>query len=299
MSALTRKKVLSAAEELGYSPNAIARSLITSTTRIVGIVTAGLDNPSYAASLEAINTLLQERGFASLVFIAHELENTDDLVARLIKYRVDALILTAAPLSSNVVDQCTRANMPVVLFGRYTETDLVTTVVSDNVQGGCDVAEFLVGCGHRQIAFIAGLDETSDGRDRARGFHQHMIECGKPDYLQVPGFFSYDGATTATRRLLDGSRRPDAIFCANDVMAAAALDVVRDQLGLRVPEDVAIVGYDNSSIARWPAYSITSVDGNIPDMARLAVDAVVEASGSPRSEKRITVAPRLIRRRSA
>ncbi len=299
VSVSTRRKVYQAAAELGYSPNAIARSLITRRTRIIGIVTAGLDNPAYADCLEEINVRLQQQGLASLLFIAPRLEHTDPLVERLLHYRVDALIITAAALSSNVVEQCTLARVPVVLCNRYTDSDFVTSIVSDNVQGGRDAAEFLVGSGYRRIAFIAGLDETSDGRDRARGFGQRMVELGRPDYMKAAGYFSHEGAAAATRELLGHARRPDAIFCANDVMAAAAMDVIRDESGLRVPADVAVVGYDNSAIARWPAYSMTSIDVNIADIAGLAVGAVMDAIDGQASNRRITVAPRLVKRMSA
>ena len=299
VSASTRTKVYQAAAELGYSPNAIARSLITSRTRIVGIVTAGLDNPAYAASLEEINVRLQRHKLASLLFIAPRLEQTDILVEQLLHYRVDALIITAAALSSNVVEQCTAARVPVVLCNRYTDSDLVTSIVSDNVEGGRDAAAFLVRAGHQHIAFIAGLDETSDGRDRARGFGERMVELGRPDYAEAAGLFSHDGAAAATRTLLGRARRPDAIFCANDVMAAACMDVVRGEAGLRVPDDVAVLGYDNSAIAQWPAYSMTSIDVNIAGIAELAVDAVVDAMNGQVSNKRILVAPRLVKRLSA
>ncbi len=304
----TRRKVLAAAEQLGYFPNAIARSLITSRTRIVGIVTATLDNPFYAACLEAIGLLLQEQGLASLVLLASNLDDTDRLLAKLLTYQVDAVILTAAARSSTVSAQCARAGKPVVLLNRYIDADHVTSVVSDNVGGGRDVARHLVQAGYRRIAFISGLQGTSDGRDRMRGFRNAMIELGRADLPVADGFYSHDGAAIAARRLLDAHPPPDAIFCANDVMAAACIDVIRDERGLRIPHDVAVVGYDNSSLARWPAYGITSVDQNIPELARLAVEVLTDngaistrndsaAAGQP--VRHLVVPPRLVVRGSS
>ena len=299
IAAETRRKVLEAAEHLGYSPNAIARSLITSRTRIVGIVTATLENPFYAASLEAINLLLQEQGLASLVLLASGLDDTDRLVSKLLTYQVDAVILTAAARSSTVSAKCAHAGTPVILFNRYTDVDQVTSIVSDNVRGGHEVARHLIQAGYRRIAFISGLEETSDGRDRAHGFQNGMIEFGRSDFPVVCGFYSHDGAAIATRRLLGSDPSPDAIFCANDVMAAACIDVIRDEHGLRVPEDVAVVGYDNSSLARWPAYGITSVDQNIPELARLAVEFLIKGRPVGDPPQRIVVPPQLVIRRSS
>ena len=299
IAAGTRRKVLEAAEHLGYSPNAIARSLITSRTRIIGIVTATLENPAYAASLEAINLLLQEHGYASLVFLASSLDDTDRLVSKLLTYQVDAVILTAAARSSTVSAKCAHAGKPLILFNRYTDMDHVTSIVSDNVLGGHEVARHLIQSGYRRIAFVSGLEETSDGRDRALGFRNGMTKFGRSDFTVVPGLYSHDGAAAATRHLLDLDPRPDAIFCANDVMAAACIDVIRDERGLRVPEDVAVVGYDNSSLARWPAYGITSVDQNIPELARLAVEFLTDGGSLGDLPRRIVVPPQLVIRRSS
>ena len=299
IAAETRRKVLEAAEELGYSPNAIARGLITNRTRLIGIISATLDNPAYAACLQSLSLLLPEPGLASIVMRASSLDDTDRLVSELLTYQVDGIILTAAARYSTVGAKCLRAGKPVILFNRYTDTDHATSVVSDNVGGARDVAHHLTAGGFRRIAFIAGLDGTSDGRDRSRGFRDGMIACGQPDFVTLPGFYSHNGATEATRRLLDGDPRPDAIFCANDVMAAACIDVVRDERGLRVPEDVAVVGYDNSSLAHWPAYSITSVDQDIAELARLAVGFLTDPRSGDDRPRRVVVRPRLIVRRSS
>jgi DNA-binding LacI/PurR family transcriptional regulator len=294
----TKRKVMQAAERLGYQPNAIARSLITNRTNIVGVVTAGLDNWAYAVYLESIGRHLQAQGFASLVMVATDLGETDSVVSKLLTYQVDGLILTAAPLSSTVAAQCERAGKPVVFVNRYTDVDHFTSIVNDNVQGGREVADLLVELGYERIAFIAGLETTSDGRDRARGFRERMAELGRAGFVTEPGFYSHQGATDAARRLLGKFPRPDAIFCANDVMAAAAIDVARVECGLRVPEDVAFVGYDNSRIAEWPAYSLTSMDHDIPEMARLAVEAVINADAAVTPDRRIVIPSRLVIRGS-
>lgn len=295
----TRRRVMEAAVQLGYTPNAIAQSLITRRTNIVGIVTAGLENWAYATHLEALSLELQAHGLATLVLVAKDLQDTDHFVSKLLTYQVDGLILTAASLSSTVAEQCARAGRPVVLVNRYTDVDHVTSVVNDNEKGGRDVADHLVAEGFQRIAFIAGLEVTSDGRDRAKGFRQRMSELGFGDFVTEPGYYSYEGASEATRRLLSQHPRPDAVFCANDVMAAATIDVAKNEFGLRIPEDLAVVGYDNSSLAQWPAYSLTSFDLNIPEMARLAVDALLSEVADNGAERRIVVPALLIPRQSS
>ena len=173
----TRRKVLGAAATLGYSQNAIARSLITQRTGIVGVVTTALRNPFYASLLQETNELLQERGYASLLVVAGR-DNLDSLVPMLLSYQVDGFIITSAMLSSTMAARCHASGKPVVLVDRYIESDIVTSISSDNIVGAAAVADFLLDAGHRYIAFISGLPDTSSARDRERGFRLRLMERG-------------------------------------------------------------------------------------------------------------------------
>jgi DNA-binding LacI/PurR family transcriptional regulator len=293
----TRRKVLDAAAMLGYSPNAIARSLITQRTNIIGVVTTDLRNPFHAALLQEIGDLLQAKGFASLLMIAGR-DNLDSLVPKLLSYQVDGFILTAVMLSSTMAARCDEIGKPVVLVDRYIESDTITSISSDNLGGGAEVADFLIDGDHQRIAFMAGVRETSSSRDRERGFRDRLAERGRRLYATDCGDYDPHESATAARRLLSMTPRPDAIFCANDVMAMATVDVARNEFGLEVPSDLSVVGYDN--VAASLHYGLTTVGQDVHQMAIQATTALFNRLGSAAlPTERQTVASHLVVRDSA
>lgn len=276
VSADTRAKVLRAADQLGYRPNMMARSLSTSRTHLVGVVTTHLDNPFYATLLQRLIEEIQQIGMAALTFIADETSN-DEQVSSLLSYRVDALVLTNTSLSSRMSARCAQGETPVVAINRYLSADTVTSVTCDNVSSGAAVADLLVDMMCQRIAFMAGRPDTSSSRDRERGFRSRLTERGRFLHAIETGNYEYENGASAARVLLSRPEPPDAIFCANDLMALATIDVARREFGLQIPKDLAVVGFDNSDAANWPTYNLTSVDQNIGRMVALATDEIIAA----------------------
>jgi DNA-binding LacI/PurR family transcriptional regulator len=274
VSAETRSKVLAAADMLGYRPNAIARSLSKRQSSLIGIVASNLDNPFYSQMLATLSVLLQARGYAVLLVVADSRE-IDGLIPRLLSYQVDGVILPATTLGSKIAIDLQRFGRPVVLVNRYLAHDVVSSVSGDNVGGGAAVADLLAQSGRRRIAFLAGQPDTSSSRDRGRGFRERLASYGIAVTADDVGHYTRDGGAAAARRLLARAPQPDAIFCANDAMALAVLEVARTEFNLEVPSELAIVGYDNSTPAAWPFYQLTSVDQNLPEMARIAVELLI------------------------
>lgn len=292
----TRQKVLSAAAMLSYRPNAIARSLSKQSSQLIGIVASDLDNPFYAQMLSTLAKLLQQRGYGILLLIA-ESEDLDELIPKLLSYQVDGVILPAATLGSQIAIELQRSGKPVVLVNRYLRHDIVSSVSGDNVGGGAVVADLLASRGHQRVAFLAGLNDTSSSRDRGRGLKEQLARHGLALYAEDVGEYGRNPGAAAMRRLLSLSPRPDAVFCANDTMALAALEVARTEFGIDVPRDLAIVGYDNSAPAAWPFYQLTSVDQNLPEMARISVELLLRKLASRLgSVDHVVVPARLIER---
>jgi DNA-binding LacI/PurR family transcriptional regulator len=273
-----RDQVMSAARLLGYSPNAIARSLITRRSDLVGVIVGELENPFHAGVLQFIAEALQRNGRTSLLFVAPP-EEIDSLIPQVLAYQVDAVILTGATLSTRMAIRCQDAGIPVALVNRYIDSDVVTSVVGDNVDGAAQVGRHLAEQGFRRIAFMAGLATSSSTRDREHGLLVALNERGLKVHSRDVGHYQAAGGTAAAVRLLDRADRPDAIFCANDVMAAATVDVARSRFGLRVPGDLAVAGYDNSPIAGMAAYQLTSVEQNMKAMAETAVELLRGGKG--------------------
>jgi DNA-binding LacI/PurR family transcriptional regulator len=298
ISSSTKKKVLEAAEALGYQPNALARSLITRRTGIIGIVSTDLDNPFYAVLLQDLSRRLQSEGLAPLLLFGDE-TSTDRQITQLLSYQVDALVLTNATLSSAMAARCARVEKPIVAINRYLTQEEITSITCDNRGSAAAVANHLISLGCRRIAFIAGKPDASSSRDREAGFLRRLGELGHSVVAVDSGDYHHLGGVEAARRVLSGPARPDAVFCANDMMAFGVMDAARDEFGLRIPEDLKVCGFDNSTLAGWSSYNLTSVDQNVAGMIDAGVEHIIACiSGERPSTRHLEIPGRLVVRES-
>jgi DNA-binding LacI/PurR family transcriptional regulator len=269
-----RDKVQEAARKLGYQPNAHARSLITGRSRIIGLVLSALENLYYPAVLERLAKRLQQDGYHLLIFIGDN-ANSDDLVEEILQYNVDGIVLGATTLSSALAQRCADASIPVVLFNRIMASGsagAVSSVRSDNVGGGRDIARFLVAGGHQRIAYIAGREDSSTNLEREQGFREGLAELGQRIYARAIGNYDVEQARQAARDLFAATAdRPDAVFVAGDLMAIVVLDTLRHELGLAVPQDVSVVGFDNVPQAGWASYELTTFEQPVEPMVEATV----------------------------
>jgi DNA-binding LacI/PurR family transcriptional regulator len=277
----TRKRVVEAARALGYRPNAIARSLTTSRSRIIGVALAYLQNHFYPDVLEALSRGLQGRGYHVLLFTPDAGRHADPELQEVLAWRVDALILASTTLSSALASECHAAGIPVLLFNRTSRGATLSSVTGENARGGQVIARFLLAAGHRRCAFLAGIENSSTSRDRERGFVGALATAGAAPPLREVGLYRFDAAAAATRRLLAREDRPDAIFCANDHMATAAAEVARHEFGLRIPRDLSIIGFDDTGPAAWPSFSLSSFSQPLQPMVDAAVALVCEMIEQP------------------
>lgn len=289
ISADTRARVLASARELGYRPNAIARSLITKNSRIIAVVMAYLENLFYPAVLEELGRALAAQNYHLLLFTGFMDRDSDPVFEQLMQYRVDGIILASTSLSSELSEECATAGIPVVLFNRTTLRASVSSVTTGNRDGGRQIADFLVAAGHRRFGYIAGLQASSTNRDRYEGFLEGLAAHGIADVAVETGNYSRLDAEAATRRMLSRPDRPDALFVANDHMAVAAMDVARHEFGLQVPRDLSIIGYDDVDLARWPSYDLTSMRQPVQPMVAATVDILMRqiTSGVITAEHRV------------
>ncbi|MDJ0780365.1 MAG: LacI family DNA-binding transcriptional regulator [Desulfosarcinaceae bacterium] len=294
-----RQKVLAAAEQLGYQPNIIARSLSGKATRLIGIVMVKIGDPFYARILAAFSRKLQEHGYWSLLLNVNDDLGLEEALPQALQYQVDGIVLTSATLSSPIAARCAAMGVPVVMFNRYSLEVAVNSVGCDHAQGARDLADFLLKGGHRRMAYIAGEENSSTNQERERGFTEGLAAAGQRLFARESGDYSYAAGFDATGRLLARPERPDAIFCANDWMAIGAIDQAR-QSGLKVPEDLSVVGFDDAAMAAWPRYSLTTINQPIDKLVMAAVEVLVNAIESPTEDRVIKLIPgRLVVRNSA
>ena len=300
-SRATEEKVRKAADELGYRPNVLARSLVSGKSRIIGLVVAYLDNYFYPEALEKLSNALQAQGYHVLVFMAgNAQENIDQVFQEILDYQVDGIIVASVALSSDLADRARGAGVPVVMFNRSQDGPDVTSISSANFMGGLRVANFLALHEPARIGYIAGWEGASTQRDREAGFVHQLEKHGRKIDRRTIGEFNTDRARDAARAMFGRSDYPDAVFVANDHMAFAVMDVIRFELGLRIPDDVMVVGYDDVPPASWPAYDLTTVRQPANRMVAATVDLLIsKISGLEGTPKRIEIDGPLIIRGSA
>ncbi|MHB0777252.1 LacI family DNA-binding transcriptional regulator [Halomonas sp. WWR20] len=295
----TRQRVLQRAKELGYQPNPYAQSLITQRTKIAGIIVSDITNPFYPEVLTGLTEALQKIGLNVMLFTGNGENGADEAIPLALRYQPDLVVVMAATVSSQVAVQATAKGTHLVFFNRYVPDSNAFTVICDNRLGGREVADYLIETGHQKLAFVAGLPGATTSQDRWKGFLERCRERGHSTPVkEEAGLFSHDAGYTATLRLLSGDERPDAVFCANDILALGALDAITS-LKLRVPEDIAVVGFDDIAMASWHSYSLTTYHQPVKEMVSVTVELAQEIiAGGVRPPLIRCIAGHLVKRRT-
>lgn len=268
-----REAVLRAVRELGYRPNAAARSLSEQRTRTVGVLLNDLRNPWFVDLLDGLNSLLHDNGLQMLLADARLNRRTgQDLTGPFLDLRVDGLVVVGTlpdPAALGAVAE----RMPVVVAGaREPVPPGVDVVAGDDERGARLVTEHLIGLGHRRIAHIAGYGAV--GELRRQSFEATMRAHGLAGVVE-PSDMTEEGGYRTTVRLLSRPDRPTAVFAVNDIASVGALSAA-EELGLRVPRDLSVVGYDNTSIARLRHVWLTTVDNASHEVGRRAARRLLD-----------------------
>jgi DNA-binding LacI/PurR family transcriptional regulator len=209
-------------------------------------------------------------------------------------------VLASVSMSSDLAARCQATGLPVVLFNRAHVDKNLSSVTSDNFAGGKALADYLCSLGHKRIAYVAGFSGASTQVDREAGFRAGLAEAGQALFARADGNFDYRAAQAAARELFATSKRPDAVFVANDHMAFAVMDVLRFELGLKVPEDVSVVGFDDVPVASWPAYNLTTFRQRLDQMVAETVKMLTTSIAEDQHEvSRVVLNGELVIRGSA
>lgn len=283
VSPTMRAKVSAAAQILGYRPNLVARSLSKSQTNIIAVGVTRLENGFNAELLQAIAKELANHGFRILLFGSDAFIDADPLVEDILRYRPDGCLLLASRSSSRFADECAKIGVPLVLVNRSAKRT-ACAVVGDNLAGGRKIADFLLAGGHQRFAFMAGIDGASTSEERETGFTRRLRDSGHRVAIRLSGQYDTETARHAAREILSHSARPDALFCANDHMAVAAMDVARREFGLIVGQDISIVGFDDSAVSRIAGVDLTTYAQPLAEMAHTAVDLLLTRLGNHQTQ---------------
>jgi len=264
VSEKTRHKVLTAAESLGYHPNALASSLTTGRTKLIGLVSNNFHNPLF---LEVVN-LSDET-------------SPDNSVRMLLQYSVDGVIVSSSALPASFAKAFRDAGLPVVhAFGRPSGTPDVHVVGIDNVECGRMAARALVERGYRRIGFLGGPKSAPSTQDRLRGFLDELSH--NPDIETSSTFaaaYSFDAGRDEMMRVLKNAPA-EAYFCGDDVISIGAMAAAR-MVGLSIPEDIGFIGLNDMQMARWEGINLTTIHHPIRQIVASSVDLVTTMLDDP------------------
>jgi DNA-binding LacI/PurR family transcriptional regulator len=298
VSAKRRAAVQEAASALGYRPNAMARGLVQRRTRILGVLASDLHNLFFSDVLEAVQEQATRAGYRVLINTGNRVPAQEDAaIETLLQLRVDGLILAGVLMESRLVVESSRA-LPVVLIGRSARAPTVDSVTNDDWAGAVTAVKHCAALGHRRIAHIDG-GQGAGADARRRGYEDAMRRLRLAKHTTVmAASYTEEGGHSGTLALLERPARPTAIFAANDLAAVGAMNAIEER-GLRVPDDVSLVGYDNTSLAGLRHLSLTTVHQPRLEMGQMAVSMLLERLEQGRTRPcRAVLAPSLVVRGS-
>jgi LacI family transcriptional regulator len=292
----TIRRVMDVALAMQYVPHAGARSLSTRSTRTIGVLLPDLHGEFFSEVIRGVDVAARQRGYHILVSGSHSDAEEMSAMLRALHGRVDGLIVMSPDLGLGPISRALAPDTPVALLncaatGRR-------TIRIDNYNGACGMTDHLLSLGHRRIAFIMGPERNADAAERRRGYRD-ALETNGAEAVEIAGDFTEDSGYRAAPEILALRVRPSAIFAANDAMAIGALRALREA-HVRVPEDLALAGFDDIPIARYLTPPLTTVRVEIAEMGRRAVDYLVNTleSGSDGSRKHDVIATTLVVRES-
>jgi LacI family transcriptional regulator len=283
VSPATRARVQSVLDATGYQPDAAATAMRTRRTGTVGVVVERITNPFYPELLTALGAELERRGLRMILWDSARGPGERAAVEAIEQRRVDGIIFTTATGESTALQKAVERGSPLVLVNRVVEGVAADQVDSENGPTSETIARYFADGGHQRFGLVTGPPAASTARHRTAGFTRGAREAGLQlrDEHVVDGRFSHEGGHEALRRILNaGPRPPTAVFCVNDFSALGVLDAARS-LGVAVPDDLWVMGYDDIDMASWESYQLTTARQPVPEMVQAAVDLLLERIDSP------------------
>ena len=275
VSSKMRKRVMKSVKELGYTPNAIARGLITRRSNMVGVIVSNLN--FYPEVLSELSQRFTERGVHVLLFTLDHESDVGRVLDQVWQYQVDGVVV-AAQLNQQEIALFEERNVPLVFYNRSYQGIAVSSVCCDQVEGERMLVEMLAGSGrHKSFAVISGPRDSVVSMQRTQSAIDRLTDLGFSDVTEAVGDYSYESGRRALQELVtQAGTVPDAIVCANDMMAFGCMDELRFHLNMDVPGDVSVVGFDGVRAASWSSFDLATVQQPVESMAEAAVSMLLE-----------------------
>lgn len=296
VAAPTRDRVLRVAGELDYIPHSAARALSTRRTDTVGVVLPDLHGEFFSELIRGIDLAARGAGLHLLLSSSHGDAAEAAAALRAMRSRVDSMIVMIPSASVDLAIAAGRGAGPMIFLGESGCSGDHPSFVIDNYAGAFAIAEHLAQSGGRRIAFVAGPSDNIDARERQRGYCAAVRQAGAEEWIVEGDFTEQSGRDAARRLLSDGL--PDAVFCANDMMAIGCLEALRDA-GVRIPDDVALAGFDDIPIARYVSPALTTAAVPIAEIGRRALECCIDKIAGREPDGHRVFKPKLVIRASS
>jgi DNA-binding LacI/PurR family transcriptional regulator len=296
----TRDRILGVMEELGFSPSPAARRLSLGRTLTVGVVVSFLTRPQAAERLRGVDAVLTDSEFDLVIYNVESVQKRDHYLNTLAQsQRADGLLVMSLPPQADVSAQLVQTHVPMVFIDVHTPAiERMPRVIGDDVRGGAMAARLLLDLGHRDVGFVGDAIEDPFGftssRDREQGLRQELASAGVkiPDYWVGHGAHGRYEARDLARRMLTDNHRPTAIFSASDTQALGVIAAARE-LGLRIPEDLSVIGYDDIEAADY--VGLTTIRQQLFESGRRGAEILLsEIEGRSEEPPVAQLAPELV-----
>lgn len=273
----TRAKVEKAADALGYSPNALASSLTTGRTKLIGLVSNNFHNPIFLEVFDRFTKGLQARGLRPLLVNLTDEVSPENSIRMLRAYSVDGVIVASSTLPASFAEGFKDAGVPVVhSFGRQSPNPKVDVLGIDNIQAGRLAAKTLIARGYKRLAFLGGPETATSTQDRLAGFAAVVLaDLSLTLSVSYAANYSFDAGRAEMSRLLT-SNPAEAYFCGDDVLSIGALSAI-ETAGLRVPDDIGIIGLNDMEMAGWANINLTTLRNPIKDIVAASIELIEAA----------------------
>ncbi len=297
LDAEKRELILQTAVQIGYRPNAMAASLQGTKSNLVGVIAGDLCNPFDGEFLAALLGGLNSTGRWPLV-IGGKDAVTDQSITASLSYPLDALIIRGGSVGPDVLENCEKLSIPVMFVGRRAAGPFTDSVTCDNQTAVATAVEMLIAKGRKHFGYIGGHNQWNSETERLQGVSDALSVHGLSLKAKRNADFTFEGGSIEAENLLK-THDIDALVCANDATALGALTVARQALGLSVPRDLSIIGFDDMSLARWPSFQLTTLQNPVDLMVAELLRLLEERIAKPdKPGEQVVLLPKLMLRQT-
>ena len=298
----TQKRVWEAVEELNYAPSAVARSLKCNTTRTIGMLVTQSFNPFFAEKMHGVENYCYKQGYTLFMCNTEgDLDKQKHYLRMLAEKRVDGLLVMCSDLNEQLLAQLEKnTELPMVIMDWGPDSPHTDKIIDNSEEGGYLATKHLIENGHTKIGCVTGQLDKATCKERIHGFYRALSEANltsNPDWI-FEGDFECSSASKSVEKMLQMEDKPTALFCFNDIMALAAISKIQ-QTGLRVPEDISIIGYDNIELSAYFSPPLTTIHQPKRRVGKTAVEILLERIKDKHHERRIfEMHPEVVTRKS-